>query len=396
MEIAFNYQARTPKGKIITGLIYAQNRPLGFSKLKRNGFAPISLDLSIPATVKGLISTDFNQPELARFYHTLGRRMKNGKAMIEGLTAASEYVNDQRLKQAIMVMKQATSDGQNEFQAMTSAGFPYRDAMVVKATSSAGNTGDAFISLASEILRVYELRKSVTQIFRMPVIMIFMMYAFFYASLVWVAPMTMGFLKNLNMKLNMSAFNQGYFDFATFFNANRWVASAVYFAVPIAVIYVVKSEGFGNALDKFKKLRDISVKSDQAALWNSFSMLYDAAIPVKEACRILADAAKRPDSRANFRKLGRLVESGRAIEDAIQVSGFPPFVVSGVRASDSGGNLVEGLKDMVKNLEEDVFSMTEILKENVKILALLIVASGVTLIFFVTYYPIISSVLSAL
>jgi type II secretory pathway component PulF len=396
VEIAYNYQARTPKGKLLTGLIYAQNRPLGFSKLKRNGFSPISLEVSIPGTIKGLISTDFDQAELARFYHTLGRRMKNGKAMIEGLTAASEYVNDQRLKQAILVMKQATSDGQNEFQAMTSAGFPHRDAMVIRATSSAGNTGDSFIALAHEISRVHELRKSVNQIFRMPIIMLFMMYAFFYGSLVWVAPMTMGFLKNLNMKLKLSAFNQGYFDFATVFNANILWASFLYFLVPVGAIYAVKSEWFGKALDKFKRLRDISVKSDQAALWNSFSMLYDAAIPVKEACRILADAAKRPDSRSNFRKLGRLVESGRAIEDAIQVSGFPSFVVSGVRASDSGGNLVEGLRDMVKNLEEDVFSMTEILKENVKILALLIVASGVTLIFFVTYYPIISSVLSAL
>jgi type II secretory pathway component PulF len=396
LEIAYNYQARTPKGKMFTGLIYAPNRPLGLSKLKRNGFAPILLEVSIPGTLKGLISTDFSQSELSRFYNTLGRRMKNGKAMIEGLTAASEYINDQRLKQAILVMKQAISDGQNEFQAMTSAGFPHRDAMVVRATSSAGNTGDAFISLAQEIARVHELRKSVAQIFRMPVIMIFMMYALFYGSLRWVAPKTMEFLQGLNMKLNMSSFNQAYFDFAAFFNNNVWAASVCYFLVPVGAVYAIKSEWFGKALDKFKRLRDISVKSDQAALWNSFSMLYDAAIPVKEACRILSDAAKRPDSRANFRKLGRVVESGRSIEDAIQVSGFPSFVVSGVRASDSGGNLVEGLQEMVKNLEEDVFSMTEILKENVKILALLIVASGVTLIFFVTYYPIISSVLSAL
>jgi type II secretory pathway component PulF len=396
LERAYNYQARTPKGKLISGLIYAENRPLGFSKLKRNGFAPVTLEINIPATLSGLISSDFSQPELARFYHTLGRRMKNGKAIIEGLSAASEYVTDQRLKQAILVMKQATTDGQNEFQAMTAAGFPNRDAMVVKATSSAGNTGEAFISLALEIQRVHDLRKSVKSIFRMPIIMMFMMYGFFYGSIRWVAPMTMGFLKNLNMKLNLGAFNQGYFDFATFFNENVWMASAAYFAVPVGVIYAVKSEWFRKALDKIKRLRDISVKSDMAALWNSFGMLYDAAIPVKEICRILADAATRQDSRANFRKLGRFVESGRAIEDAIQVSGFPSFVVSGVRASDSGGNLVEGLKDMVKNLEEDVFSMTEILKENVKILALLIVASGVTLIFFVTYFPIISSVLSAL
>ena len=396
MDYAYTYQARTAKGKLISGLIYAQNRPLGFAKLKRNGFSPISLALNIPGTVTGIISQDFEPKDLARFYSTLGRRVKNGKPLIEGLTAAAEYVTDPRLKQAILVMKQATADGQNEFQAMSNAGFPHRDAMVVRATSAAGNTGDAFISLASEIMRVHDLRKAVTAIFRMPIIMFFMMYGFFFASLVWVAPMTMKFLKNLNMKLKMSAFNQGYFDFATFFNENNPWTYLTYCLVPVGIIYIVKSEQFSKALDRIQRLRDISVKSDQAALWNSFSMLYDAAIPVKEACRILADAAKRPDSKANFRKLGRLVESGRAIEDAIQVSGFPAFVVSGVRASDSGGDLVEGLKDMVKNLEEDVFSMTEILQENVKIIAILGVASGVMLIFFVTYYPIISSVLSSL
>ena len=396
MELAYNYQARTQKGKMVTGLIFAERRPLGFSKLKKNGFSPISLEVNVFASIKGLFNKDFSATELARFYNTLGRRMKNGKPLIEGLTAAAEYVSDARLKQAILVMRQAAGDGQHDYQSMASGGFPYRDCMVVKATSQAGTSGDSFIALASELLRVHNLRKAVKAIFRMPIIMFSMMYAFFFGSLVWVAPMTMKFLKNLNMKLTLSSFNQAYFDFATFFNENLFWASAIYGAVPVGVIYFSKSQAFADGLDKIKKLRDISVKSDQAALWNSFGMLYEASIPPKEACRIIADAAKRFDSRAQFKKLGRLVESGRSIEDSIQVAGFPVFIVSGIRSAESGGDLVIGLKDMVKNLEEDVFSMTEILQENVKIVALMGVAAGVTFIFFVTYYPIISSVLSSL
>ena len=396
MEYGYNYQARTPKGKLITGLIYAKNRPLGFSKLKRNGFTPVSVEFNIQATVQGVISPDFNQMELSRFYNTLGRRMRNGKSFVDGLAAAAEYVTDPRLRQAILVMRQATLDGQNEYAAMLNAGFPSRDAMVIKSTSAAGQTAETFISLASEIERVHSLRKSVQQIFRMPIILLFMMYGFFYGALGWVAPMTMKFLANINMKQSMNAFNKMYFDFAKMFNENFMVASLIYALVPFGVIFFVKSEAFKRGLDHIKRLRDISVKSDQAALWNSFAMLYDAAIPAKEICRILADAAKRTDTRTSFRKLGKLIESGRGIEDAVQYSNFPTFVVSGVRSSDSGGDLVEGLKDMVKNLEEDVFAMTEVLKENVKLMAILIVATGVGCIFFVTYYPIISSVLSAL
>ncbi len=381
---------------MMAGVVYAPSQVLGYARLKKNGFMPLKVEFNLVASIKNLVSGEFSPLELARFYSTLGRRMKNGKPLIEGLDSAVEYISDQKLKQAILVMKQATLDGQNEHQAMSAAGFPQRDSMVIRATSEAGKTGATFLSLAAEISRIEALRQSVAAIFRMPIIMAFMMYGFFFGAIVWVAPMTMKFLKQTNLKMNLNAFNQGYFDFAVLFNDNFIVGTVIYALVPIAIIIFFKSQRFRKMLDYIKKLRDISVKADMAALWNSFSLLYDAAIPVKEACRIISDAANRKDSRTSFLKLGRMVESGRPLDDAIQHCGFPPYIVSGIRSSSSGGDLVEGLSDMVKNLEEDVFTMTEILKENVKIGAVLLVAVGVSLIFLVTYYPIVASVLSNL
>lgn len=396
MELAFKYTAKTSRGKLMTGVVYAPNRVLGLSRLKKNGFQPMNVDLDLGESLRNLISGHFDQMQLARFYNTLGRRMNNGKPLVEGLDSAVEYITDPKLRQAILVMKQATLDGQNEYQAMSAGGFSTRDAMVIRATSEAGKTGQTFLSLAAEISRVEALRRSVSAIFRMPIIMAFMMYGFFFGALVWVAPMTMKFLKQTNLKMNLNAFNQAYFDFAKLFNANLVIATILYLLVPIGLIFFVRSETFGRALDYLKRLRDISVKADMAALWNSFGLLYDAAIPVKEACRIIADAAKRPDSRMSFLKLGRMVEAGRPIDDAIPNCGFPTYIVTGVKSSASGGNMVEGLQDMVKNLEEDVLTMTDILKENVKVGAVLMVATGVSLVFFVTYYPIVASVLSNL
>jgi type II secretory pathway component PulF len=396
MDLAFKYNAKTSRGKMMTGIVYAPNQALGFARLKKNGFQPMSVELDLVESLRNLVSGTFDQVQLARFYNTLGRRMNNGKPLVEGLDSAVEYIADPKLKQAILVMKQATLDGQNEYQSMSAAGFPQRDAMVIRATSEAGKTGQTFLSLAAEISRVETLRRSVSSIFRMPIIMAFMMYGFFYGALVWVAPMTMKFLKQTNLKMNLNAFNQGYFDFAKLFNEHLFIGTVLFVLLPILVVLFVRSEAFGRLLDGLKRLRDISVKADMAALWNSFGLLYDAAIPVKEICRIIADAAKRPDSRASFLKLGRMVEAGRPVDDAVGNCGFPTYVVSGIKSSASGGNMVEGLQDMVKNLEEDVLTMTDILKENVKIGAVLMVASGVSLVFFVTYYPIVASVLSNL
>jgi type II secretory pathway component PulF len=396
MDFAYTYTAKTSRGKLMTGTVYAPNKVLGYARLKKNGFKPLTVELNLMESLRNLTGGQFNALELARFYNTLGRRMNNGKPLVEGLEAAVEYVQDEKLKQAILVMRQATLDGQNEHRAMAAAGFPSRDALVIRATSEAGKTGQTFLSLAAEITRVEALRRSVAAIFRMPIIMAFMMYGFFYGALVWVAPMTMKFLKQTNLKMNLNAFNQGYFDFAKMFNENLLLGSICYALVPVGVIFGVRSQAFKNALDHLKRLRMIAVKADQAALWNSFSLLYDAAIPVKEACRIIADAAKRQDSRQSFIKLGRMVEAGRPIEDAVQNCGFPSYIVSGVRSSISGGSLLEGLLDMVKNLEEDVITLTEMMTETVKIVATLMVATGVSLVFFVTYYPIVASVLSNL
>lgn len=377
----------------MAGTVYAVNKSLGFSRLRKNGLQPLELNFNIMASIRGMFSSDFDGKDLARFYNTIGRRIKNGKSIVEGLDSAIEFVQDDRLRQAIMIMKQATIDGQSEYDAMMAGGFPHRDAMVIRSTSQAGKTGESFIALSDEINRVQALHKAVTGIFRMPLIMAGIMYLFFYGTLISVAPSTIKFLKNTNLKISLTYFNQLYFDFAVWFNANIQIGSLFYFSIPLLFIWFMRSKASKKLVEKWKRIKDISTKADQASLWTSFALLYEAAIPVKEACKILADAAKRDDSKGAFSKMGRLINSGLSIEDAIQKAGFPSYIVSGIKASISGGALVEGITDMTKNIEEDVHTMTQLLQENMKLLSLFLVAIGIGFIFFVTYYPIISSVL---
>jgi type II secretory pathway component PulF len=396
MDYAYTYKARTPRGKLLDGFVFARSRALAFSKLKKNGFQPISLAFSPEQTVRNFISPDFNQAELSRFYATIGRRMNNNRSFLEGLDAAVEFITDPRLRQAIMVMRQSAQDGQTEKEAMLTAEFPSRDAMVIGAAGRSGSTGDALIDLSKEIAQAHAMRKAVKQIFRMPMMMAVLMYGFFYGALVWVAPMTMKFLKNISSSLHMSSFNQAYFAFAEWFNGNLVLGSLIYFTIPVIVLMFLRSQTFSDIKDRSKKLRSISQKTDQAVLWNSYALLYDAATSSREACHILAQASKRLDSRESFQKLGRFLEGGRTLDESVKPSGFPEFVVTGVKSAASSGNVVEGIHDMVKNLDEDVLTLTETLKENVQTLAVMLMAAGVGLIFFVTYYPIVSSVLSNL
>lgn len=394
MELAYQYSAKTSRGQLVTGVVYAKNQPLAFAQLKRGGFLPLKVTLSLAATLSGLLKPEMNKAELSRLYVTVGRRLKNGKSMVEGLEAAIDYISDPRLKQAVMQMRQGIMDGQTEYQAMQRAGFAKRDCLVIRSTSEAGKTGESFTSLGDEIQRAEALRKSVASTFRVPAIMGVFMVLFIWAAVMYIAPATLAFLKQTGLKLNFSPLIQHYFDFVRLFHLQPWVSTALYFGAFSGVVYFLKSKTFRSLLDRIKTLRDLSIKSDHASLWNSFAMLYDAAVPAREASLVVGESAKREDSRLAFRRLSKMVEAGRSIEDAVAAAGFPRFVVAGVASASSGGNMVEGLQDLSRNLEEDTKVLTELLQENAKIASILAMGAGILIVFVLTYYPMLASVMS--
>lgn len=396
MELAYKYTAKSNRGQRIDGVVYAPNKALAFARLKKGGFLPLRVEVDPMQSLNGAFKSGFNKAELARFYITLGRRLNNGKSIVDGLESATEYVQDQRLRQAVMMMRQSILDGQSESAAMQAAGFPKRDTLVVRSTAETGKTGETFLSLGDEISRAEAMRRSMASTFRMPAILSVFMVLFIWAALMFIAPTTLAFLKQTGLKLNFSPLIKNYFDFVHLFHKQSIVSSVIYFAVFGAAVAFIRSKTFKQFVDKFKTLRNLSTKSDHATLWNSFCLLYDAAVPAKEAAVIVGESAKREDSRAAFLKMGRYIEAGRTLEEAVAAAGFPQFVISGVTSAASGGDVVAGLRDMVRNFEEDVNILTGLVQENAKVVSILSMGAGILLVFMMTYYPMFASVMSNL
>lgn len=394
IEKAYTYKAKTPKGKIISGVVYAPSYPLAFNKLKRAGFTPLEAKLNVSDTVNAIGQKDFLTPELARLYQTLGRRLNNGKSILDGLEGSVEYLADPKLKQAAMLMRQSIADGQTTSEAMLNAGFPKRDAMVIRATEESGRTGATFLALSAELKRTDALRRGMAAIFRMPKIMGIMMLVLMYGALVGIAPETMKFFEKTGIKMKMNAFTDFYFELAKVVNENVFISTVIYLSIPLGLIYLHRIGLTRSLLDKMKRVRDVSVKSDHVTLWASFNLMYDASVPVKEVCRMVAKSAKREDSTLSFNRMAKLIEGGQSLEEAIGKVGFPDFVVAQVKSATSSGDIVMGLNEMVTNLDEDVNTSMQILQENAKVWSILVSGVGITLLFFMSYFPILSSVLS--
>lgn len=381
-------------GQKLSGVVYAPNKPLAYSRLKKGGLLPVIVKFSLWDSLSGWATPGFDTQELSRLYTTVGRRLSNGKSMVSGLEAASEYIANARLRQAVVLMRQSLMDGQSEYMAMLSAGFPKRDSLVVRSTAEAGKTAQSFVSLGEEIARVESLRKALASTFRVPSMMAVFMVLFVWAALMFIAPATLSFLKQTGLKVNFSPLLSAYFNLVRVFHKSATVSSIVYFGGFFLIAKFLWSNTFKSWMDKFKTLRMLSLKSDHAALWNSFSLLYDAAVPAREAAAIVSGAAVRKDSKVAFLKLAKYVEAGRSLEDATAAAGFPAFIVSGVSAAASSGDMVSGLSDLTRNLEEDVRMLTTVIQDNAKVASILVMGVGVLIVFVFTYYPMIASVMS--
>lgn len=393
-EIVYRFKARNSEGHPQQGAVNADNRAQALGKLRKMGFTSVVMSPSLGETLRHNISPGFNPRELARLYETLGKRLLDGRPLAQGLIDAQEFLMDSRLRNAAAAMAQAVSDGQNEYQAMLTAGFPSRDAMIVRSTLDAGAVGRSFLSLAEEIRRNYDLRQSIRATLRMPAIMLVAMIFFIYGALVFMAPLTIKFLKSTGLKIKLNPLIQSYFDFAQFFNENLAVGTVIYFSVPVAAVFFLRSRIARLLMSRIRVLELLSQKSDHAVLWRSFSLLYGASVPMRESTKILADAASREDSRDSFLRMGRLIDEGVDVSEAVQRAGFPRYVVNGVRAAESSGKILDGLEALVRQLDEDVRVTIDLLKTFVQTASPLVMGIGILILFVLSYYPMVAAVLS--
>lgn len=392
MEFAYAFTARTGRNRPMAGIVYAPDADLAFAKLRRNGLTPTEVQFRAGASLRNFIQPGFDAKDLVRLYRTLGRRMNNGRSILDGLESSTEFVRNERLRQAALMMRQGILDGKPEHEAMLAAGFDQRDAMVIRAAIQSGKVGDSFLQVAHDLEQKNNMRETVRAIFRMPSMMLLAMWAFFYLVLYWITPKTMTMLKNINAKA--PPFNQAVFDFSNLFNTNLFLFSLLWIAVPIGVAMAIRSRYFERLADQWQLMRMIAIKADMSTAWLGFALLFDASVPPAECARIIREACLRTDSQAAFGLLERYIHAGMYLEDAVSRAEFPHFIIDGVKAAATGGQTVQGLRDMTADLAEDLAMLTTQLKDTLQIASLGLMGGAVFLFFFITYYPMLSITLS--
>jgi type IV pilus assembly protein PilC len=395
LEYAYDFIAKNRSREIVKGVIYATDSDAAFIKLSGMGYIPSEVpSFNLMYSIRNIMNKGFSRKDLARFYAALSKRLKGGRPIPEGLEHAMEFVDDPKLKQALVQMRQYVLEGNSIATSMKMAGFPSRDVEVIRSTAEAGRSADSMEKISKELMRAEKLRSSIVGMLRMPIIILFIMYSAFYGVLVFIAPAMMKFFKTALNNVKLPAYADMFYGFSAIFKSNLIISTIIYVAVMIGIVALVRSRAFHSMLNRIKLVKIIAERTEMANLWTSFAMMYDAGISTEQTCKLLAGAASSENGQEWFLNMHRLIRAGLRVAQAVDRAGFPDYVRRGVLAAESGTDIAGGVEEMANDLTSDVVDYTERLKDYIQIVTLAILSSFVLLFFMVSYYPIISATLS--
>lgn len=385
----------------IQGMVQASSEAYAMARVKRMGFkrpqVRINAMQSVTSGFGWIVHKDFDLRDKARLYETLGKRLQRDGSLITALESAQEYLQDGRLKGAVAIFAAQINDGQPLHQSMQTAGFTVRDAMVVRALSESGNAHQAFTDLAAEARTRYQRDTALSSALRMPILMVIALYLALPAFFLVLGPKIMSFFKRLgSQSTNIPESIQSIYALVDWVNLNVQLASLVYLALGIGAIALWKSSIWSTLAHKIKAFRDLSLKSEHAALWSVYGLMYAAGIPGQDICMVLKPAAHLPSTAEALSRMSKRLAAGSDDRDAVQSAGFPKFVVSGYRAARDSGSLPDGLKSFTGMLNEDIEMLTAQTKAWLQLMSLVIMALAVMGIFYVVYFPIVGPALNSL
>lgn len=354
MELAYTYKARGHLGEV-SGIIYAERIAFARAKLKKMGLKPRSVRIAPIHSLFGTVKKGFDQRELEQFYRYLSRLQEKGVPLATSLSDAVNTVNDIRLKGAIAIMSDAASgSGMTLSQAMMLGGFPTRDADLVRNVEASGGIHKVLASLADEISRAESIRRTIKKLLMMPTFMYFLMASVLYLSIVFMAPRIYGLFKNVLTNVELPDYALFYYESCELFNNNRLIGTALYVGAVIGFAVFTRSDYVKSLIELFKPIRIARQKADYAALWGTFSLLFDAGIHKEEICRGLARAAVTKEAKNCFTRMASFIRDGRDVDEAVTLAKFPLYIVNPVCSAQKSMSLVEGTKDLSEKLIIDI------------------------------------------
>jgi len=192
----FTYKVKDKAGKLVEGVLEAENAQLVAGKLRSMGFVPIEIaqqsgvnvhkELKLPG-----FSDRIKLKDVAVFSRQFATMINSGLSLLRSLNILAEQTESKQLAEVVNQVRLDVEKGSSLSQALSKhpKAFPRLYVSMVKAGEVGGALDSVLLRLAETIEKQVELRRKVKSAMTYPVVVAALVLVIVTAMLLFVIPM---------------------------------------------------------------------------------------------------------------------------------------------------------------------------------------------------------------
>jgi len=399
----FRYSARDSSGRVLSGVIEADNEAMVVSKLQEMGFFITRLEEERRRFDLAMAFRRFQRiglRDLTVFSRQFATMVNAGLSIVRTLTILESQTENPRLREIIGAVRRDVEEGSPLSDAM--AKHPDAFSSLVVNMVRAGEVGGVLDDVLQRIAMFFEkdlaLRQKVRAAVTYPLVVFTFAIGIVLFLVFFILPQFVAFFEGLDLVLPLPT--------RILMATTRFVTARWYVLVATIVLAVYGFRSFIRTpegrmwWDRWKLnmplfgplVRKVSI----SRFSRTFATLLASAVPIIQALEVVGRAVDNTVFQRATEQVKDSIREGESISGPLQQSGiFPPMVIHMVSVGEETGNLDGMLQKVADFYDQEVETMlsqlTSIL-EPLLILFLGIVVGFIVLSFYLPLYQLITGI----
>lgn len=396
------YTARDQQGKIVKGVILAEDELSLANKISAIGYFLTSFRVSQKAAVRDykVKMAALKSKEVLRFTFQLATLVDAGMPLLDSLRNLAEEAEDIRIKNVLSDIRYRVESGNSFKEAIFfhSASFSSLYAAFVGAGEATGKLSQILEDLSDFLEWQSDLKSKIKEAATYPCILFVVMTGVVVLLVTRVIPMFKPIFEQIGADLPLPT--------QIILNVSSFVSGYWYIIIG-AVILLILGYGFYNSTEKGRyqidsvKLRiplfgELVRKITLARFTHTFSLCFKAGIDLLASLDIAKDATGNARIAKAVARAKIAVNVGDKLASSLQKTGeFPSLVIRMVNVGEQSGSLGNTLNKVAGFYDKDVATTIKkifISFEPIMIILMGVVVGGIALAMFLPMFQMVQKI----
>ena len=379
----FRYKARSADGKIVEGLVEADNQGMALESLRQKGMLPLSVNqatrggAAMIANKRTMTFFDKLQrigsvPAKTKmvFFRQLATMIQAGLSLTMALDIVTEQEKNLIFRDAVNAIKNSIDQGMPMSQAMRqNPVFNIMMISLVQAGEEGGILDTALDRVASLLEKQQALKSKIKSAMFYPMFVIFFAVSVVVVFIAFILPKFKQVFDSMNIEL--PALTQAMFDFGDYSEKNWPMMLAVVVSVVGSLMWMARSKTTKPMMDALKLklpvVKGLVFKSVMARSTQTLASLVSAGVPILRGLEMAKDVADNAVIQKGFEDLLEAAKRGSNLGDAARAAKvFPVLVCQMIRIGEETGHLDDMLEKVAmwydQELDEQIKAMTSLME----------------------------------